>query len=121
MITSSFSRLAIGTALVCVAVSGCATTPKGWRKKEPIIDVPSAKSVDEVIRCVSDLWQSKGLTLSYLPRSNGGTITSGSNDVVVNMLDVDKVSSGSRIRYYGVKSIWSKANAKEKAEIETCL
>lgn len=127
MITSSFSRLAIGAGLVCMAVSGCTTTPKGWRKKEPLIDTVSAKSADEVIRCVSDLWQSQGAVPSYLPRANGGTLSLilagvfGPSGQVGWMLDVDKADHGSVVRFYGIKSIWSKANAKTNAEIISCI
>lgn len=120
-------RHAIAVIAASALISGCTTTPKGWRKKAPIIDVASTKSVDDVIRCVSELWQAKGAVPSYLPRANGGTLSLilpgvfGPSGHVGWMVDVEKAEQGSQVRFYGIKTIWSKQNAKIKQEIEGCL
>lgn len=124
--SKSFLQMTIviaGTAIL----SGCAHSPKNWRERTPTLEKVTDKSVETVINCVSEYWQSKGATPNYLPRASGATILLalpgivGPTGATLAMLDVDRTENGSLVRYYALKSIWSKANANEKARIATCL
>lgn len=106
---------------VCVALSGCVHSPNGWRKSAPLLEVTSTKSVDDVVRCVSDLWQSQGQQPTYLPSAKGATLWIKSpaailpNDLVYSLLDIERDEQGSRVRYY---SAYGKST---KSQIEGCL
>lgn len=127
MVLKNVTRNSLAAVVLCAVLTGCVTTPKGWRKKTPLVEATSSKSVDDVIRCVSETWQSQGASPNYLPRTNGGTLTLilpgvfGPSGQVGWMLDVDKADQGSHVRFYGMKSIWSKANAKTNDEVRACL
>lgn len=111
----------VATLAVCVALSGCVHSPNGWRKSAPLLEVTSKKPVDDVVRCVSDLWHSQGQQPTFLPSAKGATLWIKSpaailpNDLVYSLLDIERDELGSRVRYY---SAYGKAT---KSQIESCL
>ena len=104
-----------------LVLGGCVHTPNGWRKSAPLLEVTSQKSVDDVVRCVADLWQSQGQQPTYLPSAKGATLWIKSpagilpNDLVYSLLDIEHAEPGSKVRYY---SVFGKST---KSEIEECL
>ena len=123
----SFGQLTMTLAMIAL-LGGCAHSPKGWRERTPTLERASNKSVEAVISCVSDYWQSNGAVPNYVPRTTGATISlavqglTGPTGEILAMLDVDRTEGGgSFARYYALKSIWSKANANSTNSIAACL
>lgn len=114
-------RTAVIAVTLGVALGGCVHTPNGWRKSEPLLEVTSQKSVDDVVRCVADIWQSQGQQPTYLPSAKGATLWIKSpeailpNSLVYSLLDIERGELGSKVRYY---SVFGKST---KTEIEGCL
>jgi hypothetical protein len=61
--------LPFSTALVAIALIGCATKPNELRQKPPEIRFVSLKSSKQVAECILDKWQ-------YTPSRNTGALTS---------------------------------------------
>jgi uncharacterized lipoprotein YajG len=113
-------RILIGAVAVAL-LSGC-VGPGDLAKNDPSIKVTTSKEPKAYALCVFPKWQNARTDSSMAKTETGYRLLVASNDMADELLDINKVSSGSSVVLYQ-RMAWSMMPGRQAVEsaVKSCL
>lgn len=109
-----------GVAALSIILVGC-VTPQELRSQGPYLEQSSGKAADEILACVTKLWDEQGVRYSYAPRPGGGSLTVRTREFTSMVVDVEPTGDARRVRFYLSRAVFPKVNERRRAEIAACV
>lgn len=89
--------------LFCFFLYGCTITPNGARKREPILDLNTNKSVKDVSECIVEKWENNKYLFEYDNSVNIKTINNITTVYTFRnsiFADITSIDSGTNIKMF---------------------